>query len=248
MFKGLGDNRWIVFVLPGFIALFVAGFVSDFPEVRDVFIPFVYVALTAISVAVPLAGVAVVDIFRRGTIAYDKLHQTPWFVGATFATAIVIGFLFGLAHSTDVVSKILRDVFGKNSVLVSSHTEAIRLLFREAYRHDFIDEFDGIPPEYISDKERQTYVEISYGEGAHTRKAYGVVHSYFGGSERPQVYLSPACREIGGAVAPVKGPGLWVNLEQVIEVAFEYQACSRCAAALKADTGHGGLTTSCPFD
>src|SRR5262245_13974680 len=97
--KFLDDHRWLVFVLPGFFALFVAGFVSDFPEIRDVELPIVYVALTALSVVIPLA---VLHLYGRAKgIGYttDSLPQRPRFVLGVFVTSIVLGFTFGIIHT-----------------------------------------------------------------------------------------------------------------------------------------------------
>ena len=245
MFRSLGDNRWIVFVLPGFLALFTAGFVSDFPQIRDVLIPFVYVALTAVSVSIPLLATHFLAVARGRRVYLGDLHRNVWFVTSTFAFSVLIGLLFGMAHSTDAVSHAMRSWFGKNIILVSSHTETLRLLFREAYQPDFVDEYDGNP--YIHDKERNVFVRLTYGNTEDVRVSHGVVHSYFGRVERPQVYLSPACKEETGNVVPIEGPGLWVNLDNLIEVEFQYQGCSSCAAALKRESGHGPLRTVCPF-
>lgn len=247
MFDKLQDQKWIVYVLPGFLALFVAGFISDFPQIRDVLIPFVYVALTALSVLLPLVIAFFIAKLWKKRFNINSLANNGWFVTGVFLNSMFLGFLFGVAHSTDGVSNWLRQLMGKNVVLVSSHTEPIRLLFREAYQHNFVQEFDGVPASYIPTKERNIYVVVTYGEGDGPRISHGVVHSYHSHSENPQAYLSPACTEEAGDVSPVAGPGMWINLANVQSVEFLYQSCSPCAAALKGDTGHGALSGQCPF-
>ncbi|KZM50044.1 hypothetical protein [Labrenzia sp. OB1] len=248
MLDRLQDQKWIVYVLPGFLSLFVAGFVSDFPQIRDVLIPFVYVALTALSVIFPLAVTFVIAKISRRSIHLDELPSNGWFVTGVFLFSIVLGFVFGVAHSTDGVSNWLRQMLGKNVVLVSSHTEPVRLLLREAYQHDFVDEFDGVPAAYIPKKERNIYTVVNYGAGETAKIAHGVVHSYHSHTESPQAYLSPACTEESGKVTPIQGPGIWVNLTDVHSIEFVYQSCSSCAAAIKADTGNGELKSKCPFE
>ena len=51
--KFIKDGIWIYFI-PGFVAMFVAGFISDFPTIRDAQLPIVYVTLTFICVALSL--------------------------------------------------------------------------------------------------------------------------------------------------------------------------------------------------
>ena len=248
MFERLQHQKWIVYVLPGFLSLFVAGFISDFPQIRDVLIPFVYVALTALSLMLTLIIVHIIGKFKKREIFLTELYSNGFFISGVFSFSIILGFLFGLAHSTDAVSNWLRQLLGGNTILVSSHTEPLRLLFREAYQHDFVDNFDGIPPSYICSKERNIYAVVRYGAGGAEKIAHGVVHTYHDYSDSPQAYLSPACTEISGEVTPVSGPGIWVNLTDVHSVEFVYQSCSPCAEALKADTGNGELTNQCPFE
>lgn len=248
MFDRLQDQKWIVYVLPGFLALFVAGFISDFPEIRDVLIPFVYVALTGLSLIVPLGLTVLIAKFRRTPVYATDLPSNGWFVSGVFAFSILVGFAFGAAHSTDFVSTWLRSVLGKDAVLVSSHTEPLRLLMREAYQPNFVERFDGIPSTYVSNKEPNIFVAITTGVGENALVSHGVVHSFHSHSENPQAYLSPACQEVSSEVIPVRGPGLWVDLQDAQTIEFIYQACSPCAAALKAETGNGPLITSCPFE
>ncbi len=248
MLERLQDQKWIVYVLPGFLSLFIAGFISDFPQIRDVLIPFVYVALTAISVIVPLSITFLYSITFKKKFVLDELPRNVWFVSGVFVFSVVLGFGFGIAHSTDGVSNWLRHLLGKNTVLISSHTEPIRLLFREAYQDTFVKEFDGIPKAYIPSKEKNIYVTIMYGSLKKKDIAHGVVHSYHSHTESPQAYLSPACTEVNGSILPVAGPGLWVNLKHVQSVKFIYLSCSPCAEAIKLTTGHGNLKKDCPFD
>ena len=64
--------------------LFVAGFISDFPEVRDTELPIVYVALTALSVAIPL-GI----LHLYGRVYRIKFKVTDAAGNVTTATAKV---------------------------------------------------------------------------------------------------------------------------------------------------------------
>jgi hypothetical protein len=200
----LGDNRWLVVVLPGFFALFVAGFISDFPQVRDSQLPIVYVALTALSVAIPFGALHIYGRVRKKQFSVNLLLRKPAFVAGIFVTSVVLGFIFGILNTTDVVSRDLRAIFGKDIILTSSQSEVLKVLFKLSYSADFA-EYDGWPGKggsdgvtnFISDdlkRFRNRYVKVNFGE---KRNSYeGVVTSFYEGSEKPQVYMSPACLEV----------------------------------------------------
>lgn len=250
MIDFLRDQKWIVYVLPGFVALFVAGFISDLPQVRDVMIPFVYVALTFLSLLIPLALAHIYAKVTKKNIPVSDLPHNTWFVSAVFVSSVFWGFAFGSAHSTDFVSGWLRSVLGKDAIIVSSHTEPLRLLFREAYDPSSRDGFDGVPETLVpgAKKEINTYLRITYGAGDTIAVAHGVATKYNGASERRQVYLSPACTGSGKDIVPVPGPGLWIDLEHVYSVEFIYASCSLCDEALVRGTGFVGPSIrQCPF-
>jgi|GEM_PF-6445399 len=242
MIKNLGEHRWLIFVLPGFIALFVAGFISDFPRIRDVQLPIVYVALTFLSVSIPLFIAQVYGRLLKKEYNINNLLRAPRFVAGVFLCSFVIGFIFGIAHTTDYISRALRNVFGNDIVLISSHSELIRVLFKNAYNEKFLDGQPNVGRDLKRRKNR--YARFSFSDD---RKDYeGVIASFFSGEEKPQVYLSPACKISKNGVSIVKGPGVWLNLERVEDIQFIYSVCSECASALEVAAGKKP-STNCPF-
>jgi Family of unknown function (DUF6338) len=240
------NQKWLVYVLPGFVALFVAGFISDFPEIRDTQLPIIYVALTLLSVAIPLSCLHVYGA-RRG-IAYDinKITQRPGVVATIFAFSVFLGFSFGIAHTTDYISRLLRSIFGRDIILVSSHSEPISVLFKLAYEGEkFGRELDGQPyvPSEIQNFASR-FVRIRFEENQEEYE--GVVTSYFGSTERRQVYLSPACKIDSTAVVPIRGPGVWLNLEKVQSVQFIYSMCSECKSLIDISAGQQS-SVMCPI-
>ena len=237
----LGEHRWIVFVLPGFIALFVASFISDFPEIRDSQLPIVYIALTLLSVAIPLLIVHIYGKVSRKGFLFGDIIRSPYIISSIFSCSVLLGFLFGVAHTTDYVSSGLRSVFGKDIILTSSHSELIKVLFRESYKDGFE---DGQPHKTLKVDSTNRYARFRFSQN---RESYeGVITSYFGGDDLPQVYLSPACLVRKDDVAPINGPGVWLNLEKVEAIQFIYDVCSMCATQIEIAAGNEP-SSSCPF-
>lgn len=235
-----GDNRWLVFVMPGFLALFVAMFVSDLPEIRDAFLPIIYVALTFLSVALPLGALHVYGKFRDKTYTLESALRIPSVLISIFTCSILIGLAFGIANTTDVVSQILRAAFGNDNVIVVSHSELNRLLFRNAGTDAFPDR-----QPHIEMQNHNLYVRFTFkGE----RATYeGSIGQYYGTGDKPQIYISPACRIEEGKMSLVQGPGAWLDLEEAEDIQFIYSSCSECAKMLELQAGKPA-PKSCPFD
>jgi hypothetical protein len=239
----LGDQKWLVYILPGFIALFVASFISDFPQIRDTQLPIVYIALTALSVAIPLLCVHIYGRLRKIPFDFDATIHSLSVLSAIFACSILFGFAFGIAHTTDYVSRGLRAVFGKDIILTSSHFELIKYLFKNAYNDKFP---DGQP--YIEDRKQRTnrYALFNFRKELGRHSFEGVITEFFGSTDRPQVYLSPACQIDGGKVTLIQGPGVWLDLEGIDEVSFVYSSCSKCASEIAIAAGQTARKP-CPF-
>jgi len=234
----LGDNRWLVIVLPGFIALFVASFISDFPEVRDTQLPIVYIALTALSVAVPFFVVHLYGKAKGVPYSIDSLIRSPLVVSSIFACSLVLGFLFGVAHATDYISRGLRSFFGKDLILTPSHSDVLHFLMKTSYSNKFM---DGHP--YIKTSANR-YARIYSSD---SRNVYeGVITSYFNSTETAQVYLSPACLLTTDAVTPINGPGAWMNMDKVSDIQFIDARCSVCAEQVALTSGRP-KDWVCPF-
>jgi hypothetical protein len=224
-----------VYVLPGFVALFVAGFISDLPEVRDVQLPVVYIALTTLSVLLPLAVVHVYGRRSGYSFPLDGLATSPKFVASVFMFSLLLGILFGVANTTDYVSRLLRSVFGKNLIMVSSQSEPFSLLLKTAGQADFADEHDGHPSKNVPEEIQQfttRYARFTFDKDGDATVYEGVVASFSERTERRQAYLTPACIIEGDTAIPIKGPGVWLNLEHIASVQFVYRSCSKCAAKL----------------
>lgn len=225
----LGDQRWLFFVLPGFIALFVASFVSDFPEIRDSQLPIIYVALTVCSVALPLV---VVDLFGRITgepFTFGGLLQSRKFIAAVFFCSVATGLLFGVAHTTNYVSDSLRALFGKDVIIKSSISELRQQILQLSSSTQKFAEFDRQP--YVdpdTDKKwAQRYAVLHFSENLKSYEGY--IAKYSATNEKPAVYLSPACYfSPEGEVIVVKGPGVWVDAEMATSIEILYETCSRC--------------------
>ena len=225
----LRDRGWL-YLIPGFLALFVASFVSDFPEIRDTQLPIVYISLTFISAIIPFIVVHLVLRFRKKVITIDYLQRSPWFISSVFFCSIGVGLLFGILHTTDVVSHSLRELIGKRLISVVSHDELVRELFSRSYSGGFPDgrvDFNSNTP--------SLYLRIAFEKDS---KIYeGVAENWYGGKTRPQIYLSPACRIESSVAIPVHGPGVWLDLKGVQDIQFIDDGCSICSTSLERAAG-----------
>ncbi|MDX0679882.1 hypothetical protein GOD41_30610 [Sinorhizobium medicae] len=237
----LGDHRWLVFVLPGFLALFVAQFVSDLPEISDTRLPVTYIALTFISVSVPFCWLHVYGRIRKKNYTVESAIRSPAFLGSVFAFSLLVGLAFGMAHTTDYASAALRSVLGANIVPVSSQAELKQNLFKTINRPT--DDFPDRQP-YFQFADRNRYARFTFKEG---RVSYeGSVGQYSGEGDGGQIYLSPGCIIENGTIAPVRGPGVWLNLDEVRDIQFVYSICSECALAIETAAGKQPPSL-CPF-
>ncbi|ANL68585.1 hypothetical protein AMC82_PC00021 (plasmid) [Rhizobium phaseoli] len=234
-----GDKKWLVFVLPGFFALFVASFISDFPQIRDAQLPIVYVALTVLSVAVPFLAAHLYGRWKGQTYTLDSLLTSPSMISSIFLCSLILGFLFGVAHTTDYVSRGLRSLFGKDIILTASQSDALHYLLKNSYNENFL---DGNP--YIKSISNR-YARIYSGD---KRNVYeGVVASFFESTESPQAYLSPACLISNDRAFPINGPGVWLNLDKVADIQFIDARCSICAEQVALAAGQT-KNWQCPFE
>jgi hypothetical protein len=236
MMEFLGDKRWLVYVLPGFVSLFVASFISDLPKITDAQLPITYIALTFLSVAIP---VGVADIYlrqRKQSRSLAEVIQQPIVVSSTFILSIIFGFLLGVFNNTDSVSEGLRSIFGKDKVLTATHTGVLPYLFKKSQLPELAN-LDGMPYLDRSFKEfRNRYMRFNFGSA---RDAYeGVATLYSASNEKPQVFLSPVCIIKNGQTTPHIGTGIWLSLDKLESVQVLYNECSPCAAQIETMFGH----------
>lgn len=229
-----GGNKWLVFVLPGFIALFVAGFISDLPEIPDAHLPIIYAALTKLSTIIPLSVVHTYGVITKKSLEIGSIIYSKYIVASIFICAIFIGLLFGVAHSTDYLSEKLRSVFGETAILKSSQLELLYVMLKNAYNKKFVD-----AQPHVSNKDTNRYVRIIMPGNL---KSYeGVVTQFSVGASERQIYLSPDCEVDGNTAELIHGPGVWLDVKNYNEIQFFYSVCSICAkqveiaAGLKAD-------------
>jgi hypothetical protein len=226
-----GDKRWLVYVLPGFLALFVASFISDLPKISDAQLPITYIALTVLSVAIPIGVAHIYLRWRNESRTLSQVIQQPAVVSSTFVLSIIFGFLLGAFNNTDSVSEELRSVFGKDKVLTATHTGVLRYLFKKSQSPDLAD-LDGIPYLDRSFKEfRNRYMRFDFGSAHDSYE--GVVTMYSGSDEKPQAFLSPVCVIKNGQVTPHIGTGIWLSLVKLENVQVLYNECSQCAAQIE---------------
>ncbi|MDX8457281.1 hypothetical protein [Mesorhizobium humile] len=234
-----GENRWLVFVLPGFVALFVASFVSNLPEIPDSHLPIIYVALTTLSAVIPLGithiyGIASGKKFELQSVLYSK-----YFVTSVFLCSLLLGLLFGIANSTDYFSAKLREVFGKDEILKASQSDLLSFLLKNAYNSKFV---DGQP--HVVDKDTNRYARIKLSNESFSYE--GVVTQFSVDPDDTEIYLSPACTIKKGKATLIKGPGVWLNMKDSKEIQFIYSICSICAAQVEISAGLPAPDT-CPF-
>lgn len=238
----LQKGGWL-YLIPGFVALFVAGFISDFPIVRDSQLPIVYVVLTLLSAIMPLGLVHLYGVAVLKPIDLFSLTKNPWFYSTILLCSVGWGLVFGIFYTNDAVSTLLRKSLGESTISIVSHSELLRELLsrspnREEGRSPNREEgwrvWDGRQGRnssgaQIRHNDNLTLIVEFKGE---TRKFEGKVDKWFAGETPAQVYLSPACGyDSSGVVSPIPGPGIWLNLKDALSIGFIDTACSECAWA-----------------
>ncbi len=244
----------LLLAIPGFIALFAANFVSDFPYIRDAHLPFVYFLLSVLSLAPPLCiAWGWLHVSRRSMTLKTLLRGAP-FVISTAIFSLALGLGIGMLHTNDVVSNALRTVFGKNLVPIYSHDELVRELFSRMDSPQFLDgrfssgpsDSGGILPRDPFGFSSNRYARISL---QNVNVYYeGKVIAFHSGTDTPQVYLSPACRtDPKGDVSVVEGSGVWLSLESVNFIEIIDDVCSACATRHEELNGRVG-GENCPYN
>lgn len=248
----LPDKNLYLLALPGFVALFSANFVSDMPQIRDSQLPFVYFILSVFSLLPPICMTYLVTFIRKKAVSFKQLLSNAYFLLGTFVFSIIIGFSFGVMHTTDIVSSTLRNIFGKDIVPIYSHNELVRELFSRAYSTKYTFPDGRFPPDgkngiLPTDKfdHASRYARFSFSKGG---VAYeGIVNKFFSGTDKPQAYISPACMINGNEVEIVQGPGVWINLASASTIQFIDARCSLCATKHEELNGREGGKT-CPYN
>ena len=232
--KFISGGAWL-FLIPGFIAIFVAGFISDFPTIQEAQLAITYVAVSILCAAVPLL-VAQVILRRRGErIELARLVRRPWFSFSLVLTSVIFGFLLGILHNTDRVSSLLQAIFGPELITIVSHGELRAELFGRSYGKGGANQtmWDGRP--YFRRNTSSHYIRVVFrGE----ERAYeGVAEKWSGRRNNPEVYLSPACEVEGESVTVILGPGIWLSLDGVRRIQFIDDKCSLCATQIELEAG-----------
>jgi hypothetical protein len=244
----------LLLAVPGFIALFAANFVSDFPAIRDSQLPFVYFIFSILSLAPPLCIVwGWLYLSGRSTSLKSVLGNAS-FIISTALFSLALGLSVGMLHTNDIVSNALRDVFGKNLVPIYSHDELVRELFSRMDSPQFLDgrfsseasDSGGILPRDPFGLSSNRYARISLQNVDVTYE--GKVIAFHSGTDTPQVYLSPACRmSPDGNISVVQGSGVWLSLESVNFVEIIDDVCSACATRHEELNGRVG-GENCPYN
>lgn len=252
----LRSGGWF-FLVPGFVALFVAGLGSDFPVIRDAHLPIAYVVLTLVcSVPTVLASHFYFRITGKQK-NLTELTRQPIFYGSILATAVLIGFGMSVTYSTNLIPSGLRSILGQTLVPLVSHRELTTELFQRSYGYQKNVEdrmWDGRPKK-LKHYTSSHYLRVLF-QGEDTILE-GVAEKWTGKGAQLQLYLSPACEIVNEIALPIKGPGVWVELNGVQQIQFLDDVCSACANAVTAiaiqatsndsSEKNGGSTRICQY-
>ena len=228
--KFISDGVWL-FLIPGFIAIFVAGFISDFPAVHEAQLAISYVTVTTLCAAISLLAAHAVKRHRGERVELAQLVRRPWFALSLLVTSVVFGFLLGILHNTDRVSNMLQAIFGPELVTIVSHGQLRAELFGRSYGKGGANQpmWDGRP--CFAHNTSSHYIRVVFRDEA--RVYEGVAEKWSGRKDDPDVYLSPACEVEGETVTVIRGPGTWLNLEGVRQIQVIDDICSPCALQIQ---------------
>jgi len=129
----------ILLAVPGFIALFAANFVSDFPQIRDSQLPFVYFLLSVISLGPPFLFIWCWAKWTGVRIEFSQIIRNGAFLLSTILFSLGVGLSVGILHTTDVISHSLRSAFGRDIIPKYSHDELVREIFSRLSSERFPD-------------------------------------------------------------------------------------------------------------
>jgi len=232
--KLISDGAWL-FLVPGFVAIFVAGFISDFPTIQEAQLAITYVTVTIVCAAIPLAVAHVILRFRGERVELTRLVWRPWFSLLLFMTSVAFGFMLGFLHNTNRVSSALQTMFGPEIITIVSHGELRTELFSRSYGKGGANQrmWDGRP--YLRHNTSSLYMRIIFRD--EDRAYEGVAEKWSGRRSNPEVFLSPACEVEGESVTVIRGPGTWLSLEGVRQIQFIDDVCSPCATRIQIEEG-----------
>jgi hypothetical protein len=200
---------WVVFLLPGWVALMIAGMIADIAPSNDIYIVFASFVLSAVSYAIARAVLRLLGRFgnRQHSAVGDASSITPNGERKSdrpgdppavyvFIAAGVLGLALGIGLESNMVYTGLRLLpFGLGGVKVG----------------------DG--------GNEQNYFRISVDDGSLYE---GIISSYGITDEESDIYVSPACLVKMNGVFSVHSPGVIIFERNVHVIAIIDRRYSEC--------------------
>lgn len=223
---------WFLIILPGFLSLGLAQYISDIGDVSEFKLICFSLVLTFVNLA--FGYVIYLPICKLGELLKQRpKSETPLspsisrhpriFILIVLVVAILTGIIVGVAYENDALLKLLRGIPGTGMITKRSYQRPLTFLLA-LNRKGKLEEGR---PEPMKTTEAWVKVRLKSGKVFH---GYPEFFSLRG--ENSEIFLSPACREITGhgctKVVEIEGPGILISEKEIEFIEFLDRPKSEC--------------------
>lgn len=213
--------KWAMAFLPGFVALFVFGQIVDSGDIKEFEFVFYLVLLTMITWAVAWPILFFVNRCFGLSINVVEMHPigTPFFIVLGF---FVGGFIGYLSDKNTFYATIRGLPFTSELNVVSKKPVSIFVLDHNAERtlHKNVD------TRASQERDDHAWVRILVDGG---EEYHGWPGLFSKGREFDELFLTPACKVVGGSLTKHEGAGVLLFSQFIKGVEFMDRDNSECA-------------------
>ncbi len=222
---------WVL-ILPGFLSLGLAEYLSGIGDVGEFKLVCYSLVLTFVNLA--LAYVIYTPIYKFGKLFKKKQNSEissllsvskhpRLFILIVLVIAILTGIIIGVAYENDTLIKLLRGIPGTKMITKRSHQRPLTFLLA-LNRKGKLEE--GRPK---SMKTTEAWVKARLKSG---KVFHGYPEFFSMRGKTSEIFLSPACTEITGhgctKVVEFEGPGILIFEKDIEFIEFLDRPKSEC--------------------
>jgi hypothetical protein len=209
----------VLMLLPGFLSLGVATYVSTIGEIPDIQYVVLALALTYLNVMIT----SLVWHKRLG-VQLPSPDADRWrlrFFMMLFGVSIITGLGFGSLYESDLAFRLVRSLFGQSAFIKETSQPQLQAILRRLNHGPYPN--DKRPPgmQYAG-----TWVRINITKD--DPPVEGFPASWSSRAQSTQVFLSPACNMAGGKAQLVQGPGILVTSDKIASITLIDEDHSAC--------------------
>lgn len=209
----------VLMLLPGFLSLGVATYVSTIGEIPDIQYVVLALALTYLNVMITSL------VWPQRLVAQlpspDADRWRPRFFMMLFGVSIFTGLGFGSLYESDLAFRLVRSLFGQSAFIKETSQPQLQAILRRLNRGTYPN--DRRPPEM---RYPRTWVRINITKD--DPPIEGFPASWSSRAQSTQVFLSPACNMVGDNAQLVQGPGILVTSDKIASITLIDEDHSNC--------------------